>query len=231
MRSLATIVLGVGCLAGLALVARFATSAAETSSARPVGTTDGAQQVGSAARRVMGPEIVAAQAGNLDSVPDGVVSEAHANALVGRADAAGVWSVHSSVDRGGLQWPVTRVRQAAHATGATTANVEPEVPVRIAFRALWYLGVDPEAERTWSRAINDPNSPPGVRSDLIVDMVDEGYSDNSHPTAVDLPTILARLEILERHAPYAMDEVNRVAFENAYGSLLEMYRRLGGTQR
>jgi hypothetical protein len=114
-------------------------------------------------------------------------------------------------------------------TSATPQQGTPEVPVRVAFRALWYLGVDPEAERTWAAAINDPKSPPGVRSDLIVDMTDEGYSDNSHPTKDDLPTILARLEILERHAPYAMDDVNREAFEEAYRSLLGMAIRLGAT--
>jgi hypothetical protein len=105
------------------------------------------------------------------------------------------------------------------------------VPVRLAFRALWYLGVDPEAEKTWSRAINDPNMPPGVRSDLIVDMIDEGYTDNDHPTKADLPVIRARLEILERYAPYAMDRVNAEAFAEAYRTMLELYIRLGGEPR
>ena len=81
------------------------------------------------------------------------------------------------------------------------------------------------------RAINDPNMPPGVRSDLIEDLNDEGYSDNSNPTKEDLPLIIARLEILERLAPYAMDEVNAAAFEEAYKDLLEMYVRLGGKPR
>ena len=105
------------------------------------------------------------------------------------------------------------------------------VPVKLAFRALWYLGVDPEAEKTWRRAINDPRLPAGVRSDLIVDMIDEGYTDNNHPTKEDLPVILARLEIIERYAPYAMDKVNAGAFERAYRHLLAMYIRLGGPPR
>jgi hypothetical protein len=70
--------------------------------------------------------------------------------------------------------------------------------------------------------------PEEVRSDLIVDMIDEGYTDNSHPTKADLPVILARLEILERHAPYAMDQVNAAAFEEAYRTMLQLYIRLGG---
>jgi hypothetical protein len=105
------------------------------------------------------------------------------------------------------------------------------VSARLAFRALWYLGVDPEAERTWAQAINDPHHPEGVRSDLIADMVDEGYTDNDHPTKDDLPLIAARLDILERHAPFARDDVNRRAFEQAYKGLLATYVRLGGLPR
>jgi hypothetical protein len=127
-----------------------------------------------------------------------------------------------------ITWPVARSSAAAAGRANAAGPAEPSVPVRIAFRALWYLGVDPAAESTWSRAINDPSLPDGVRSDLIVDMIDEGYTDNSRPTAADLPTILARLEIVERHAPHAMDDVNRDAFEEAYRHLLDMYVRLGG---
>jgi hypothetical protein len=125
-----------------------------------------------------------------------------------------------------LRWPAPRSGHARAASAA--ASGEPEVPVELAFRSLWYLGVDPEAERTWTRAINDRNLPAGVRSDLIVDMIDEGYTDNGHPAEADLPTILARLSIVERHAPHAMDEVNRAAFEDAYRHLLSMYLRLAG---
>lgn len=123
-----------------------------------------------------------------------------------------------------ISWPAARARSTAK--GSAVSGGEPAVPVRLAFRALWYLGVDPEAERTWSRAINDPSSPPGVRSDLLVDMIDEGYTDNSHPTKADLPLIRARLELIERLAPYAMDQVNADAFEEAYKDLLAMYVRL-----
>jgi hypothetical protein len=134
--------------------------------------------------------------------------------------ASAVLEVGTSSPR---SWPVPK-------GSATTAvsNVEPAVPVRLAFRALWYLGVDPAAERTWIRAINDLSLPAGVRSDLIVDMIDEGYSDNSRPGVQDLPLILARLQIIERHAPYATDPVNRAAFEEIYRDLLELYIRLGG---
>lgn len=130
-------------------------------------------------------------------------------------------------------WPVSIAHRRTSRTGAASAEAigSPTVPTKIAFRALWYLGTDPEAEKTWRRAINDPNHPPGVRSDLIVDMIDEGYTDNNHPTKEDLPVILARLELIERHAPYAMDEVNAEAFEVAYRHLLDMYIRLGGEPR
>ena len=59
-------------------------------------------------------------------------------------------------------------------------------------------------------------------------MEDEGYTDNSRPGPADLPLIIRRLEILERHAPYAMDEVNRQAFEEVYAVMLQHYLRLSG---
>ena len=126
-------------------------------------------------------------------------------------------------------WP--RSGAAATASAIAAPKGEPTVPESLAFRALWYLGVDPEAERTWARAINDRNHSEEVRSDLICDMVDEGYSDNNRPGKVDLPLIAARLDILERHAPLAIDDVNRRAFVSAYRSLLELYVRLGGQPR
>jgi len=135
--------------------------------------------------------------------------------------------------RGGLTWPRPAPPGARAGTAASAGGEggEPAVPIKLAFRALWYLGTDPAAERTWLRAINDPNTPPGVRSDLIEDMEDEGYSDNSRPTKKDLPIILARLDLIERYAPYAMDEVNARAFEIAYRRLLDLYVRLGGKPR
>jgi len=126
-------------------------------------------------------------------------------------------------------WPVAE--SAAGGAAGGTEDGEPEVPVKVAFRALWYVGVDPQAEKIWMRAINDPRHPPGVRSDLIEDLHDEGYSDNSHPTKADLPIILARMELIERIAPYALDQVNADAFEEAYKDLLNKYIRLGGEPR
>ena len=142
-------------------------------------------------------------------------------------NAAGTRSAGRTGDGARSAWP--SARRARSAPGAAPA-AEPAVPTTIAFRALWYLGTDPEAEKTWVRAINDLNTPPGVRSDLIVDMIDEGYTDNNRPGKADLPVILARLEILERHAPYAIDEVNAKAFAEAYRTMLDLYVRLGGVR-
>jgi len=128
-------------------------------------------------------------------------------------------------------WPVVGPRLHPAPTATAAPADTPAVPARIAFRALWYLGTDPAAETTWRRAIDDPAHPAGVRSDLIVDMIDEGYTDNDHPTQDDLPVILARLELIERYAPYAMDTVNAEAFEVAYRHLLDLYVRLGGAPR
>ncbi|MBK8975006.1 MAG: hypothetical protein IPM29_03700 [Planctomycetes bacterium] len=127
----------------------------------------------------------------------------------------------------GPAWPTGR-RAGGGRRGGAVPSGEPAVAADLAFRALQYVGVDPEAERTWRRAIDDPSMPAGVRSDLIEDLNQEGYLDNSHPTREDLPLILARMQLIERLAPYAMDEVNAAAFEEAYKDLLDMYLRLGG---
>ncbi len=125
-------------------------------------------------------------------------------------------------------WPTAAARQG---TANATPTGTPIVSAEVAFRALWYVGVDPEAEKTWMTAINDLNLPPDVRSDLIEDLNDEGYTDNSNPTKADLPLILARLELIERISAHAIDEVNAKAFEEAYKDLLELYVRLGGAPR
>lgn len=125
-------------------------------------------------------------------------------------------------------WPVVEApRQASRGAPAAAPAVTPE----IAFEALKLVGVDASAETTWRRAIDDPAMPADVRSDLIEDLNQEGFVDNSHPTKDDLPLILARLELIERLAPLAKDEVNAAAFEEAYKDLLAMYERLGGAPR
>ena len=127
-------------------------------------------------------------------------------------------------------WPVS-ARRGNGRGGGSGQPAGGAVPVRLAFWSLWYLGVDPAAETTWARAINDPRQPAGVRSDLIVDMIDEGYADNDRPGVEDLALIRRRLEILERHAPHAIDDVSSKAFEEAYRTLLPLYLRLGGEAR
>jgi hypothetical protein len=103
---------------------------------------------------------------------------------------------------------------------------EPIVTVELARAALRSVGKDRGAEAIWKRAINDPGLPAGVRSDLIEDLNDEGYLDPDELKPEDLPLILARLRLIERQWPYAMDETNAAAFQEAYMDLLEMLIRL-----
>jgi len=44
---------------------------------------------------------------------------------------------------------------------------------------------------------------------------EDGPSDPKHPTADDLPLIVNRLMIIEQVGPYAMDEVNANAYQEA----------------
>lgn len=125
-------------------------------------------------------------------------------------------------------WPVATARAAGKAPAGAAANASPDVAIELAFKALNFVGVDPEAEKIWLRAIRDPKTPDGVRSDLIEDLNDEGYVDNSHPGKEDLDLILARMRLIERLQPLETDPVNAAAFEEAYKDLLAMYVRLGG---
>ncbi len=143
-----------------------------------------------------------------------------AGAPVERPEPAG-GAVDATSSGDVIPWPV--VHAADTSSESARATGEPGVAVELAFRALRYVGADPEAEKTWRRAIDDPRTPASARSDLIEDLNDEGYTDNSHPTDADLQLILARLELIERLAPHAIDEVNAAAFEEAYKDLLNMY--------
>ena len=224
---------------GIALLLAFACAAIAVLAWRgaPRGTTPVGARTADATAPEGGNAGAATPAHPDDAAPSAAGAQAQSVAgsgPAGHGDAvagAGATQGSGKVVAAQLRWPVTR-RQRGGPAGAAAANsAAARVAVPVAFRALWYLGVDPEAEKTWSRAINDPALPPGVRSDLIVDMIDEGYTDNSHPTKADLPVILARLEIVERHAPHALDDVNRKAFADAYQHLLDLYLRLGGEPR
>lgn len=105
----------------------------------------------------------------------------------------------------------------------SVASTELRTPEALARAALRLIGRDATAEKTWVRAINDSQMPADDRHDLIEDLADEGFPDSDRPTAADLPMILARLALIERLRPYAMDKINADAFDEAYKDLLEMY--------
>lgn len=96
--------------------------------------------------------------------------------------------------------------------------------------ALAMVGADPAAEEYWALAINDPSLSDSEREDLIEDLNEEGFEDPKNPTVDELPLIVSRLEIIEEHAPFAMDDVNARSFAEAYKDLVNMYVRLTGQQ-
>ena len=95
----------------------------------------------------------------------------------------------------------------------------------LAREALELVGVDPMAEAFWLQAINSPDVSAHDRSDLIEDLNEEGFADPKHLTPDDLPLIVSRLALIEREAPFAMDETNAAAFAEAYKDLVNMYER------
>ncbi len=97
-----------------------------------------------------------------------------------------------------------------------------EVQDPMARIALNFVGLDPDADSYWAGAINDSSLPSEERKDLIEDLNEDGLADPHHPSAVDRPLILARIRLIERLAPNAMDDVNRDAFAEAYKDLVGM---------
>lgn len=101
-------------------------------------------------------------------------------------------------------------------------NSEPVFPLEIARTALGMVGADGEAEAVWVEAINDTGLTAKARKDLIEDLNEEGFEDLKNLTEGDVALILRRLALIEEVAPYAMDDVNAAAFEEAYVDLVKM---------
>jgi hypothetical protein len=120
-----------------------------------------------------------------------------------------------------------RTSGAALATIPPLAEVEPpRIPELLARVALRFVGRDAAAERTWIEAIDQPGLGEEARVDLIEDLNEEGFADPDELVPADLPLIVARLRIIERLAPHAMDAINAASFEEAYRDLLSMRARL-----
>jgi hypothetical protein len=94
--------------------------------------------------------------------------------------------------------------------------------------ALKRVGSDPEAERYWLSAINNPALPETERQDLIEDLNEDGLSDPRQPGVIDLPLINARIRLIEQLMPEAMDRVNADAFKEALKDLTKMRAKLDG---
>ena len=108
----------------------------------------------------------------------------------------------------------------------STPPRKPKPPLQdpMARVALSLVGVDPDAEQYWLKAINDPGLPAHERQDLIEDLNEDGLSDPRRPTTEDLPLIVNRLLLLEEID--AMDQVNADAIQEAYKDLVNMFFRL-----
>lgn len=101
------------------------------------------------------------------------------------------------------------------------ANKEP-----FARLALNYVGVDPQANEFYQRAINDLKLSARHRKDLIEDLNQDGFTNPKKLTAADLPLVQNRIALIEQLAPRATDPVNMAAFSEAYKDLINMRERL-----
>ena len=93
--------------------------------------------------------------------------------------------------------------------------------------ALAMIGRNPDADQVWIQTINDPSLSPNARKNLIEDLNEDGLSYRNL-TMDDLPVIQYRIELVEGLSPYAMDEANADAFDEAHKDLVNMADRLTG---
>lgn len=104
--------------------------------------------------------------------------------------------------------------------------MNPALKDPVAREALSSVGADAGAEVIWTHAINNPDLPANERQDLIEDLNEEGFANPKHPSRDDLPLIQSRLELIDRLAPAATDDVNAAAFKEARKDLVNMRDRI-----
>lgn len=132
--------------------------------------------------------------------------------------------------------PRTAITRPVSSTSQLTADPsedidlnDPALRLPLARLALATVGADEFAEQLWLHAINDPELPAESRKDLIEDLNEDGFADPKRLTSADLPLIEARLALIERLAPEAMDKTNADAFAEARKDLVAMRQRIAGT--
>ena len=121
-------------------------------------------------------------------------------------------------------------KSAAKPAPKTAANAKPKQPKPEikdpgAREALSLVGVDPAAEQYWISAINDDTLPADERRELIEDLNQDGFVDRKNPGLEDFQLIVSRIQLIEELAPSAKDQVNSIAFAEAYKDLVNMLSR------
>ena len=111
---------------------------------------------------------------------------------------------------------------------AEAVDEEPKAKAERARVALFMIGYDREADAVYIELINDPSVSANDRHNLIEDLNEEGFPDPDNPTLDDLPMIEYRIALIDDEAPYAMDQTNADAFQEARKDLVNMVNRLRG---
>ena len=109
---------------------------------------------------------------------------------------------------------------------AEPVEENPRSKAKRARAALALIGYDPAADAVYIQLINDPSVSANDRHDLIEDLNEDGFPDPDNPTLDDLPMIEYRIDLIDDHAPYAMDKTNADAFKEARKDLVNMANRL-----
>ena len=131
----------------------------------------------------------------------------------------------SIVDAGGQDNTEAQAQMATEPFDDEPQSSESLVREQRGRAALGLIGHDPEADEVWIQIINDPSVSADARSNLIEDLNEDGLSYRNL-TLDDLPVIKYRIQLIEELAPYAIDQVNADAFQEAHKDLVNMANRL-----
>ncbi|MEP6663083.1 MAG: hypothetical protein ABJC04_05395 [Verrucomicrobiota bacterium] len=153
---------------------------------------------------------------------DGSLALSAQNQLVqsdGKIDQAALTYLHNT-----LAEKAVGVAAAAYQdTRIDPTNKEPLARV-----ALYYAGLDQQANELFHQTINDPGLPLKLRRELVEDLNQDGISNEKNPTPADQKLIDARLKLIDSYSGAFTEDRMIAALAEAKKDLLNLQQKATG---
>ncbi|MDB6029173.1 MAG: hypothetical protein JWM68_5396 [Verrucomicrobiales bacterium] len=131
----------------------------------------------------------------------GVLSMFNDRSLVAQAQSQ-IIQPDGQIDQVSLRYLEKTLGQQAVAVAAQVyddTRVDPAKKEPLARVALYFSGLDPQANELFDKAINDNGLSPRTRRHLMEDLNQDGIADRKNPTASDEKIIEARLQLIAKY--------------------------------